>query len=69
MSRMCGHLQVDHFFEVPALLWFSCVYTHAKGLTLMVMSAGFVVVPLILILSSYSALVWTVLRMQSTTPL
>ncbi|XP_038199897.1 olfactory receptor 2J3-like [Arvicola amphibius] len=64
---LCGHRKVDHFFcEVPALLRLSCVDIHANELTLMVMSAIFVVIPLILILSSYSAIICTVLRMQST---
>ncbi|KAK7797686.1 hypothetical protein U0070_021252 [Myodes glareolus] len=64
---LCGHRKVDHFFcEVPALLRLSCVDIHANELTLMVMSAIFVVIPLILILSSYGAIIFTVLRMQST---
>ncbi|XP_057555851.1 olfactory receptor 2J3-like [Hippopotamus amphibius kiboko] len=65
---LCGHRQVDHFFcEVPALLQLSCIDTHANELTLMVMSAVFVIIPLILILSSYGAIAWAMLRMQSTT--
>nr|XP_006996921.2 olfactory receptor 2J3-like [Peromyscus maniculatus bairdii] len=67
---LCGHRQVDHFFcEVPALLWLSFVDIRANELTLMVMSVIFVVIPLILILSSYGAIACTVLRMQSTTRL
>ncbi|KAL6084707.1 hypothetical protein STEG23_026691 [Scotinomys teguina] len=67
---LCGHRQVDHFFcEVPALLQLSCVDIRANELTLMIMSAIFVVIPLILILSSYGAIACTVLRMQSTTRL
>lgn len=67
---LCGHRQVNHFFcEVPALLKLSCVDIHANELTLMVMSAIFVGIPLILILSSYGAIAWTVLEMQSTTSL
>ena len=67
---LCGHRQVDHFFcEVPALLRLSCVDTHANELTLMVTSSIFVLLPLILILSSYGAIAWAVLRMQSTTGL
>uniref|UniRef100_A0ABI7XQ44 Olfactory receptor n=1 Tax=Felis catus TaxID=9685 RepID=A0ABI7XQ44_FELCA len=50
---LCGHRQVDHFFcEVP--------------LTLLVTSSIFVLIPLILILSSYGAIAWAVLRMQSS---
>ncbi|XP_053459287.1 olfactory receptor 2J3-like [Nycticebus coucang] len=67
---LCGHRQVDHFFcEVPALLRLSCVDTLANVLTLMVMSAIFVLIPLILILTSYGAIARTVLRMPSTTGL
>ncbi|XP_053458927.1 olfactory receptor 2J1 [Nycticebus coucang] len=67
---LCGHRQVDHFFcEVPALLRLSCVDTRANVLTLMVMSAIFVLIPLILILTSYGAIARTVLRMPSTTGL
>ena len=64
---LCGHGQVDHFFcEVPALLRLSCVDTRANELTLMVMSSIFVIIPLILILSSYGVIAHAVLRMQST---
>ncbi|XP_057555938.1 olfactory receptor 2J3-like [Hippopotamus amphibius kiboko] len=67
---LCGHRQVDHFFcEVPALLRLSCVGTHANELTLIVTSSIFVLIPLILILSSYGAIARAVLRMQSTTGL
>ena len=67
---LCGHRQVDHFFcEVPALLRLSCIDTRANELTLMVTSSIFVLIPLILILSSYGAIARAVLRMQSTTGL
>ncbi|KAL4837740.1 hypothetical protein H8958_010057 [Nasalis larvatus] len=67
---LCGHHQVDHFFcEVPALLRLSCVDTHADELTLMITSSIFVLIPLILILTSYGAIVQAVLRVQSTTGL
>ncbi|XP_027778834.2 olfactory receptor 2J3-like [Marmota flaviventris] len=65
---LCGNRQVDHFFyEVPAILQLSCFDTHANELTLMVTSSVFVRVPLILIFTSYGAIAWAVLRMQSTT--
>ncbi|XP_048203300.1 olfactory receptor 2J3-like [Perognathus longimembris pacificus] len=64
---LCGHHQVDNFFcEVPALLQLSCIDTHANELTLMVMSSVFVVIPLVLILTSYGAIARAVLRMPST---
>ncbi|MBZ3883976.1 Olfactory receptor 2J3 [Sciurus carolinensis] len=67
---LCGHYQVDHFFcEVPALLKLSCIDTHVNELTLMVTSSIFVLVPLILILTSYGAIARAVLRIQSTTGL
>uniref|UniRef100_A0A8C6D8L4 Olfactory receptor n=1 Tax=Moschus moschiferus TaxID=68415 RepID=A0A8C6D8L4_MOSMO len=51
---LCGHRQVDHFLcEVPTLLRLSI----------------FVLITFILILSSYGAIAWAVLRMQSTTGL
>jgi olfactory receptor len=59
---------VDHFFcEVPALLQLSCVDIHSNEMTLLVTSSIFVLIPLILILTSYGAIAWAVLRMQSTT--
>ncbi|XP_062043361.1 olfactory receptor 2J3 isoform X1 [Lepus europaeus] len=67
---LCGHRQVDHFFcEVPALLQISCIDTHANQLTLMITSSIFVLIPLLLIFTSYGAIAKAVLRMQSTTGL
>ncbi|XP_048203297.1 olfactory receptor 2J3-like [Perognathus longimembris pacificus] len=67
---LCGHRQVDHFFcEVPALLQISCVDTRANEMTLMVTSSIFVLIPLILIFTSYGAIARAVLRMQSSTGL
>lgn len=67
---LCGNRHVDHFFcEVPALLQLSCADVRANELTLMVMSSIFVIIPLILILSSYGAIARTVLKMKSTTGL
>uniref|UniRef100_A0A8C5YSD0 G-protein coupled receptors family 1 profile domain-containing protein n=1 Tax=Marmota marmota marmota TaxID=9994 RepID=A0A8C5YSD0_MARMA len=67
---LCGHLQVDHFFcEVPALLQLSCFDTHAKEMIIMVTTSIVVIIPLVLILTSYGAIARAVLRMQSTTGL
>ncbi|XP_012886745.1 PREDICTED: olfactory receptor 2J3-like [Dipodomys ordii] len=67
---LCGHRQVDHFFcEVPALLQISCVDTRANEMTLMVTSSIFVLIPLILIFTSYGAIARAVLRMKSSTGL
>jgi olfactory receptor len=58
---------VDDFFcEVPALLQLSCIDTYANKLTLLVTNSIFVLIPLILILTSYGAIAWAVLKMQST---
>ncbi|XP_038199473.1 olfactory receptor 2J3-like [Arvicola amphibius] len=65
---LCGHHQVDHFFcEVPALLQLSCVDTRANEMTLLVASSLFVLIPLILIFSSYGAIAQAVLKMHSNT--
>ncbi|XP_028717082.1 olfactory receptor 2J3 [Peromyscus leucopus] len=65
---LCGHNQVDHFFcEVPALLQLSCVDTQANEMTLLVASSIFVLIPLILIFTSYGAIAQAVLRMHANT--
>lgn len=65
---LCGQHQVDHFIcEVPALLQISCVDTRANEMTLLVTSSIFVLIPLILIFTSYGTIAQAVLRMQSTT--
>ncbi|XP_004647843.1 olfactory receptor 2J3-like [Octodon degus] len=65
---LCDHHLIDHFFcEVPALLSLSCVDTRANELLLLVTSSIFVVIPLLLILTSYSAIIQAVLRMPSST--
>jgi olfactory receptor len=67
LGTTCGHYQVAHFFcDVPALLQLSCVDTHANELTLLVTTSIFVLIPLVFILTSYGAITWTVLKMQST---
>ncbi|KAM4835581.1 olfactory receptor 2J3-like [Thomomys bottae] len=67
---LCGHRQVDHFFcEVPALLQIACVDTQANEMTLMITSSIFVLIPLILIFTSYGAIARAVLRMKSSTGL
>ncbi|KAL6084708.1 hypothetical protein STEG23_026692 [Scotinomys teguina] len=65
---LCGHHQVDHFFcEVPALLQLSCVDIRANEMTLLVASSIFVLIPLILIFTSYGAIAQAVLRMHTNT--
>ncbi|KAG3288894.1 olfactory receptor 2J3 [Ictidomys tridecemlineatus] len=67
---LCGHYQVDHFFcEVPALLKLSCVDTHINELTLKFTTSIFALIPLFLILTSYGAIAWAALKMQSITKL
>ncbi|XP_008825880.1 olfactory receptor 2J3-like [Nannospalax galili] len=67
---LCGHRRLHHFFcEVPALLQISCADTRVNKMILMVTSSIFVLIPLILIFTSYGAIAQAVVRMQSTTGL
>ncbi|XP_046304426.1 olfactory receptor 2J3-like, partial [Marmota monax] len=70
---LCGNHQVDHFFcEIPALLKLSCVDTHANELTLIVTTSIFVLISLILILTSYGDIAWTALKvhvLEETVPI
>ncbi|XP_043762884.1 olfactory receptor 2B2-like [Cervus elaphus] len=63
---LCGHKEVDHFFcEVPALLRLSCVDTTANEAELFFISVLFLLIPVTLILISYTFIVQAVLRIQS----
>ncbi|XP_015349680.1 olfactory receptor 2B2-like [Marmota marmota marmota] len=63
---LCGHREVDHFFcEVPALLKLSCADTTANEAELFFISVLFLLIPVTLILISYTFIVQAVLRIQS----
>ncbi|KAF7469791.1 olfactory receptor 2H1 [Marmota monax] len=62
----CPHRQIDDFLcEVPSLIRLSCGDTTYNEIQLAVSSVIFVVVPLSLILVSYSAIAQAVLRINS----
>ncbi|VTJ90079.1 Hypothetical predicted protein, partial [Marmota monax] len=62
----CPHRQIDDFLcEVPSLIRLSCGDTTYNEIQLAVSSVIFVVVPLSLILVSYSATAQAVLRINS----
>ncbi|XP_007954694.1 olfactory receptor 2B2-like [Orycteropus afer afer] len=62
---LCGH-KVDHFFcEVPALLKLSCVDTTANEAELFFLCLPFLLIPVTLILISYTFIARAVLRIQS----
>ncbi|KAM5298399.1 olfactory receptor 2B2-like [Ctenodactylus gundi] len=64
---LCGHNRLDHFFcEVPALLKLACVDTSRNQAKLLAVSVLFLVVPLSLILVSYSHITLAVLSIKST---
>ncbi|XP_012886573.1 PREDICTED: olfactory receptor 2H2 [Dipodomys ordii] len=62
----CPHHEVDDFVcEVPALIRLSCGDTTYNEIQMAVASVLLLVVPLSLILVSYGAIVWAVLRINS----
>ncbi|XP_049711076.1 olfactory receptor 2H2-like [Elephas maximus indicus] len=62
----CHHHQVDDFVcEVPALIRLACGDTRINELQISVIGAIFLMVPLLLILVSYSHIAWAVLAIQS----
>ncbi|XP_011800312.1 PREDICTED: olfactory receptor 2B2 [Colobus angolensis palliatus] len=62
---LCGHKEVDHFCEVPALLKLSCVETTANEAELFFISVLFLLIPMTLVLTSYAFIVQALLRIQS----
>lgn len=56
---LCGHKEVDHFscLEVPALLKLSCVDTTANGKQIFFIGVLFLLIPVTLILISYTCIV------------
>ncbi|XP_004695630.1 PREDICTED: olfactory receptor 2T27-like [Condylura cristata] len=63
---ICGSREINHYFcEVPAILRLSCVDTSVYEMVKFVTTVVFLLVPFILILSSYTLIFLTVLRMNS----
>uniref|UniRef100_H0W072 Olfactory receptor n=2 Tax=Cavia porcellus TaxID=10141 RepID=H0W072_CAVPO len=63
----CGRRELNNFFcEVPAMIKLSCADTAANDATLAVLVAFFVLVPLALILLSYSLIARAVLRIRAS---
>lgn len=63
----CGRQVLNNFFcEVPAMIKLSCTNTTTNDITLAVLVAFFVLVPLALILLSYGFIARAVLRIQSS---
>ncbi|XP_027699339.1 olfactory receptor 2C3-like [Vombatus ursinus] len=64
---LCGHNHIDHFFcEMPLIMQLACVDTSLNEVEMYVASFIFVVLPLGLILVSYSQIARAVLRIKST---
>ncbi|XP_057347107.1 olfactory receptor 2B11-like [Manis pentadactyla] len=64
----CGRQVLNNFFcEVPAMIKLSCADTRVNEITLAVLLAFFVPVPLSLILLSYGFIAFAVLRIPSST--
>eukprot|EP00069_Balaena_mysticetus_P006448 bmy_18656T0 len=62
----CPHQQIDDFVcEIPSLIQLSCGDTTYNEIQFAVSSVIFLVMPLTLILISYGAIAWAVLRINS----
>ncbi|XP_043859252.1 olfactory receptor 2T27-like [Dromiciops gliroides] len=63
---ICGSREIHHFFcEVPVILKLSCEDTSVYELVVMITSIVLLVVPFSLITASYTAIFFTVFRMNS----
>ena len=63
---LCGKNRIDHFFcEMPLIMQLACVDTSFNEVEMHVASFIFVVLPLGLILVSYSRIAWAVLTIRS----
>ncbi|DAA27616.1 TPA: olfactory receptor Olr1654-like [Bos taurus] len=63
---LCGNNRIDHFFcEMPLIMQLACVDTSFNEVEMYVASFIFVVLPLGLILVSYSRIAWAVLTIRS----
>uniref|UniRef100_A0A8C9DKV7 Olfactory receptor n=1 Tax=Prolemur simus TaxID=1328070 RepID=A0A8C9DKV7_PROSS len=63
---ICGSRKIHHFFcEMPAIMKISCKDTSTYELVVFVMGIAFILIPFVLIMSSYSLILLTVLHMKS----
>ncbi|XP_036624281.1 olfactory receptor 2C3-like [Trichosurus vulpecula] len=63
---LCGHNRIDHFFcEMPLIMQLACVDTSLNEVEMYIASFIFVVLPLGLILVSYSQISRAVLKIKS----
>ncbi|XP_075398917.1 olfactory receptor 2L2-like [Tenrec ecaudatus] len=63
---ICGSRKINHYFcEMPAILRLSCVDTSTYETVKFVSTIVFLLIPFVLILSSYTLIFLTVLRMNS----
>ncbi|XP_060639190.2 olfactory receptor 10AG1-like, partial [Anolis sagrei] len=64
----CGSNEMDHFFcDIPPILNLACADLYANELTLYFEDTTFVLIPFVLILSSYVYITRAILRMRSAT--
>ncbi|XP_040830735.1 olfactory receptor 2T27-like [Ochotona curzoniae] len=63
---MCGNREIPHFYcEMPGLMKMSCADTSTYELVVFGMGIAFILIPFGLIMSSYTLIFLTVLRMKS----
>ncbi|XP_006877735.1 PREDICTED: olfactory receptor 2T4-like [Chrysochloris asiatica] len=63
---ICGSREINHYFcEMPAILRLSCVDTSNYEMVKFVSTIVYLLIPFVLILSSYTLIFLTVLRMNS----
>ncbi|XP_077169338.1 olfactory receptor 10AG1-like [Paroedura picta] len=63
-----GSNEIDHFFcDIPPLLSLACADIHSSELTVYMNNITFVIIPFLLIVSSYVQIGKTILRMPSAT--
>ncbi|XP_029435395.1 olfactory receptor 13C9-like [Rhinatrema bivittatum] len=62
----CRSKVIHHFFcDVPAVLRLSCMDTYWNNIVQLILSAIFLLLPFLVILSSYIYIIFTVLKMRS----
>ncbi|KAM5225829.1 olfactory receptor 10AG1-like [Hipposideros larvatus] len=64
--HFCDCNQINHFFcDIPPILKLACGDTSVHEVTLYVVSTLFIAVPFVLILASYSKIIFTILRLPT----